>query len=279
MSSRESSACYPQSTFYPLSDDLSTQGHRITMTDFRLCSTCLSYSQASLCHYTQQLISDQLELTFALLRYSLGGDRPSQTTHFTGSDIKYRQLLQNSSVVFHFCLEFKLTSKSFKLPHILHMSFILALQSCSKGSQGLSVQLLELRIFTENSISLSQCWRQRRSRYTIHAGRNLPVKEFRYLWTVMVTAAVYWGFNSQLSLILLTFQHRAGVRPYTSSYEFAESCVFSKQSLLPIMCHLCRYSLFRSYRAILPSSFNIVLSIALVHLYQFTSVGLGYGLS
>lgn len=78
-------------------------------------------------------------------------------------------------------------------------------------------------------------------------------------------------------LILLTFQHRAGVRPYTSSYEFAESCVFSKQSLLPIMCHLFRYSLFRSYRAILPSSFNIVLSKALVHLYQFTSVGLGYG--
>ena len=53
----------------------------------------------------------------------------------------------------------------------------------------------------------------------------------------MVTAAVYWGFNSKRELLLLTFQHRAGVRPYTSSYDFAESCVFIKQSLPPILCH------------------------------------------
>ncbi|KWW24087.1 MAG: putative glycosyl transferase (Glycosyl transferase family 2), partial [bacterium P201] len=32
--------------------------------------------------------------------------------------------------------------------------------------------------------------------YTIRAGRNLPDKEFRYLRTVIVTAAVYRGFNS-----------------------------------------------------------------------------------
>ncbi len=56
------------------------------MADFRPCSTCLSYSQASLYHYTQQLISDQFELTFARLRYFLGGYRPSKTTHFTVSD-------------------------------------------------------------------------------------------------------------------------------------------------------------------------------------------------
>ena len=36
--------------------------------------------------------------------------------------------------------------------------------------------------------------------YTIRAGRNLPDKEFRYLRTVIVTAAVYWGFNSMLLL-------------------------------------------------------------------------------
>src|SRR3954468_7833617 len=34
----------------------------------------------------------------------------------------------------------------------------------------------------------------------------------------------------------MTFQHRAGVRPYTSSIEFAESCVFVKQSIPPIFC-------------------------------------------
>ena len=79
------SACYPRRTFYPLSDGPSTQNHRITMTDFRLCSTCQSRSQAGLCHCTQRPISDRPEPTFARLRYSLGGDRPSQTTHHTGS--------------------------------------------------------------------------------------------------------------------------------------------------------------------------------------------------
>ena len=44
--------------------------------------------------------------------------------------------------------------------------------------------------------------RQRPSRYAIRAGRNLPDKEFRYLRTVIVTAAVYWGFNSKLRLAL-----------------------------------------------------------------------------
>ena len=79
--------------------------------------------------------------------------------------------------------------------------------------------------------------RQWGSRYAIRAGRNLPDKEFRYLRTVIVTAAVYRGFNSELSLLLLTFRHRAGVRPYTSSCDFAESYVFSKQSLPPALCN------------------------------------------
>ena len=36
--------------------------------------------------------------------------------------------------------------------------------------------------------------------YAFRAGQNLPDKEFRYLRTVIVTAAVYWGFNSMLHL-------------------------------------------------------------------------------
>ncbi len=76
---------YPRRTFYPLSDGPSTQNHRITMTDFRLCSTCQSHSQAGLCHCTLRTISDRSEPTFARLRYYLGGDRPSQTTHHTMS--------------------------------------------------------------------------------------------------------------------------------------------------------------------------------------------------
>ena len=68
------------------------------------------------------------------------------------------------------------------------------------------------------------------------AGRNLPDKEFRYLRTVIVTAAVYRGFNSELAPLLLTFRHRAGVTPYTSSYDLAESCVFDKQLPGPFHC-------------------------------------------
>jgi hypothetical protein len=40
--------------------------------------------------------------------------------------------------------------------------------------------------------------RQCSSHYAIRAGRNLPDKEFRYLRTVIVTAAVHWGFGSKL---------------------------------------------------------------------------------
>jgi len=48
------------------------------------------------------------------------------------------------------------------------------------------------------SISLSLWWRQCGHRYAIRAGRNLPDKEFRYLRTVIVTAAVYRGFDQEL---------------------------------------------------------------------------------
>jgi len=63
-----------------------------------------------------------------------------------------------------------------------------SLQSCSKGAQGLSVLPRVPGIFTESAISLSLWLRQWGSRYAIHAGRNLPDKEFRYLRTVIVTA-------------------------------------------------------------------------------------------
>ena len=36
----------------------------------------------------------------------------------------------------------------------------------------------------------------------------------------------------------MTFRHRAGVSPYTSSYDLAETCVFDKQSLGPFLCGL-----------------------------------------
>jgi hypothetical protein len=68
----------------------------------------------------------------------------------------------------------------------------------SKAPRGLSVQSREARICTGTTISPEFLLRQRPDRYAIRAGRNLPDKEFRYLRTVIVTAAVYWGFNSRL---------------------------------------------------------------------------------
>jgi hypothetical protein len=75
------SACYPRSTFYLMSDSPSTRNCRITKACFHTCSTYGSHSQAPLCFYTLRAIADRTEGAFALLRYSLGGDRPSQTTH------------------------------------------------------------------------------------------------------------------------------------------------------------------------------------------------------
>ena len=76
--------------------------------------------------------------------------------------------------------------------------------SYSKGAWGLFVLSRGLGILTETAISPSTWSRQCPSRYAIRAGRNLPDKEFRYLRTVIVTAAVYRGFGCQLWSELLT---------------------------------------------------------------------------
>ena len=83
---------------------------------------------------------------------------------------------------------------------ILHIACPNSMLSYSKGSRGLFVPSRVIGIFTDTTISLSSRLRQRPDHYTIRAGRNLPDKEFRYLRTVIVTAAVYWGFNSTLLL-------------------------------------------------------------------------------
>ena len=85
-----------------------------------------------------------------------------------------------------------------RLLTILHIAHPVPMLSCSKGSRGLSVPLRVIGIFTDTTISPSSRLRQCPDHYTIRAGRNLPDKEFRYLRTVIVTAAVYRGFNSDL---------------------------------------------------------------------------------
>ena len=87
---------------------------------------------------------------------------------------------------------------------ILHIRCPSPVLSCSKGSRGLFVPSRVIGIFTDTTISLGSRLRQCPDHYTIRAGRNLPDKEFRYLRTVIVTAAVYRGFNSMRHLERLT---------------------------------------------------------------------------
>ena len=199
LSSWERSACYPRSTFYPLSDGPPMRNRRITLPYFRTCSTCLSPSQARFCHCTLRAVAIRAERTLGSLRYSFGGDHPSQTTHQAVSLLRRlgpRRTKGGISTATPGILAYALRS----LPPILHIVRQSPALSYSKGSRGLFVPLRVGGIFTATTISPSSQLRQCPDRYTIRAGRNLPDKEFRYLRTVIVTAAVYRGFDSELPL-------------------------------------------------------------------------------
>ena len=171
------SACYPQGSFY----GPSIRHRRITNPDFRPCSSCCSHSQARFCICTLQLISNQSERTFGRLRYALGGDRPSQTARLTLSLTPlqaYRLELRSSKSGIPTSTPHTLACMPLSLPPILYMLNQNPISGCSKAPWGLP--------------------RQRPNRYAFRAGQNLPDKEFRYLRTVIVTAAVHWGFGSEL---------------------------------------------------------------------------------
>ena len=87
------------------------------------------------------------------------------------------------------------------LPPILYIDFRNPISGYSKAPWGLSVLSQVPGIFTGITISPSLLLRQCPNRYAFRAGRNLPDKEFRYLRTVIVTAAVYWGLSSLLRLL------------------------------------------------------------------------------
>ena len=177
--------------------------HRITKPYFRTCSPCLARSQAPFCLYTRRAVSVRAEGTFGRLRYLLGGDRPSQTAHLTLSRSRFHgfrlESQQSKSGIP------KLTPRMPKhpllsLPPILCINCRDSISSYSKALRGLSVLLRVTGIFTGTTISPSLLLRQFPDRYAFRAGRNLPDKEFRYLRTVIVTAAVYWGLSSVLRL-------------------------------------------------------------------------------
>ena len=136
------SACYPQGSFYPLSDGISTHYHLITNSDFRLCSTCRSRSQAGFCVYAHCAISVRTEPTFERLRYSFGGDRPSQTAHLTLSPNRIhgcRLETRNIKSGIPRTTPRNLTISFLRLPPILYIMFRIPVSSYSKAPWGLSV--------------------------------------------------------------------------------------------------------------------------------------------
>ena len=280
MNSWERLACYPQGSFYPLSDGLSTQYHRITKPDFRLCSTCLSRSQAPFCLCTLRSVSVRPEGTFGRLRYSFGGDRPSQTAYLRWSTRLLASVLESQQYKGGIPTSTQYKPKPIlqSLPPILCMHHRDSISSCSEAPWGLSVQSRVTCIFTGISISPGPSLRQCPNHYAFHAGRNLPDKEFRYLRTVIVTAAVHWGFDSMLAHLLLTFQHRAGVSSYTSSFDLAQTCVFGKQLLGPILCgSISGAPLLPKLRGQFAEFLNNPSPVGLRIFFLPTCVGLRYG--
>jgi len=84
------------------------------------------------------------------------------------------------------------------------------------------------------------------------------------------------------NIFCLTLQHRAGVSLYTSFYKFAETCVFIKQSLPPILWQLNQVALVKLF--LLPKLRNhfaeflqhhSLIGLGLLNLS--TRVGFGYG--
>ncbi len=156
--------------------------HRITKAYFRICSTGKSHSEAGLCLCTRHAIANRVEPTFALLRYTLGGDRPSQTAHLTLSSTRLHGLelgsKQRKGGISTLAPRWP-EPPDHRLPPILRMRCLRPISGYSKGSRGLSVLPRVCGIFTTNTISPSPSLRQCSSRYAIHARRNLPDKEFR----------------------------------------------------------------------------------------------------
>ena len=147
------------------------------------------------------MIANHDEVSFGLLRYLLGGYRPSKTARLTMSGPRIHAVPLDSRPVktgISRVTPHALTSALQCLPVILHMTSQKPISGYSKGSRGLFVLLRVNSIFTVTTISPSPSLRQCPDRYTIRAGRNLPDKEFRYLRTVIVTAAIHQGLISML---------------------------------------------------------------------------------
>ncbi|KAL1344970.1 hypothetical protein AAHE18_08G083000 [Arachis hypogaea] len=117
------------------------------------------------------------------------------------------------------------------------------------------------------SISPSLSPRQCPDRYAFRAGRNLPDKEFRYLRTVIVTAAVHRGFGRRLPCHQVTnFLDLPALGRRQPPYMVLRLCgdlcflVNSRPGLVTATPFVRGHPFSRSYGAILPSSLERVVS-------------------
>ena len=142
MNSWGRSACYPRSTFCLMSDVPSTRKRRIIRPCFHICSTNRSRSQASLYPYALHAIANRIEEAIGLLRYALGGDRPSQTTHLPLSQTRIHGIwleFKHSKGGISLLAPGGLATSLQCLPPILHILYPNPIIGYSKGSRGLSV--------------------------------------------------------------------------------------------------------------------------------------------
>ena len=102
---------------------------------------------------------------------------------------------------------------------------------CSEAPRGLRFPLEVFGLCTKMVGSPGSSLRQRGSRYSIDAGRQLTGKGLRYLKIVIVTTAVYQSL-APLNRSL-RYWHWARVTGCTHPYGLAASYVFVKQSDFP----------------------------------------------
>src|SRR5690606_14575459 len=104
---------------------------------------------------TPRTVTKRTELTFESLRYLVGGDHPSQTTHQTTSpsynrlETGYRKGGSSRTI------PRPLARRLQNLPPILHILYPITMLSYSEGSWGLSAPLRVAGVFTGTTISPS----------------------------------------------------------------------------------------------------------------------------
>ena len=150
-----------------MSDGDSTFNRRITKPYFRTCLSCWTRSQLALYFYARLVITNHDEASFGLLRYSLGGYRPSKTARLTVSELQIHGISLDPQLIktgISTVTPEALTSLLHSLPVILHMTSQGPVSEYSKGSRGLSVLSRVNGIFTATTISPSLSLRQRPDR-------------------------------------------------------------------------------------------------------------------